>query len=340
MPKESKEAHPLSIVRKIISERFPLNQQELADLVDCSRIYIQRIETTKSPLSIPIAQRIDAALGTCFVEHVETKAPDCEYHVDREQILSAFIERQFPEIDEFQYKNGICRIPWGIIFDRYSNGEEENFHVFSNKASKLILPILDKLFDGVEGVVDQLPVKDEAKAKIVSSILDSISSGHPYFQASQEVWEQSMEDDLSHETAWEHRKWIHKMNAQNGLSVNVKRFYRSDESNHIKYMYQTGRKPICDDDEFVREASKGYVPRSAKIKQARAKREGPLIEPAKRRLYDLLEEYPVDPRTLKKAAEASGIEITYMGAKSGPYISESDFERIKVDGLPPKSKGQ
>jgi hypothetical protein len=227
-----------------------------------------------------------------------------------------------------------------MIFERYSNGEEQNFHAFTNKASKLMLPVFTAIFDGVEGVVDKLPVKDEAKGEIVSSILDSVSSGHPYFQACQEVWEQSVEDGLSHETAWEHRKWIHGMNAQNGLSVNVKRFYRGDENDPIRYMYQTGRKPIGDDDEFVREASEGYVPESAKIRQARAKREGTRIEPVKRRLYDLLEEYPVDPRTLKKAAEASGIEITYMGAKSGPYISESDFERIKVDGLPPKSKDQ
>lgn len=54
----------------------------------------------------------------------------------------------------------------------------------------------------------------------------------------------------------------------------------------------------------------------------------------KRRLYDLLTVFPVDSRTLLGAVKAAGYRVTYIGPKSGPLISEEDFETIKDEGIP------
>lgn len=53
----------------------------------------------------------------------------------------------------------------------------------------------------------------------------------------------------------------------------------------------------------------------------------------RRRLFDLLGEIPVDARTLENAVRRSGICITRIG-QSGPLVEESDFERIRRDGIP------
>ncbi|PXA04819.1 hypothetical protein DDZ13_06545 [Coraliomargarita sinensis] len=53
----------------------------------------------------------------------------------------------------------------------------------------------------------------------------------------------------------------------------------------------------------------------------------------RKRLFDLLGEIPVDPRTLEKAVRESGIRITRVG-RSGPLVSQEDFERIQREGIP------
>lgn len=53
----------------------------------------------------------------------------------------------------------------------------------------------------------------------------------------------------------------------------------------------------------------------------------------RKRLYDLLSELPVDARTLEKSVKKSGIRITRIG-RSGPLVSEDDFERIRREGIP------
>ena len=52
----------------------------------------------------------------------------------------------------------------------------------------------------------------------------------------------------------------------------------------------------------------------------------------RKRLYDLLEFFPVDQRTLLKAAKSAGAKITHCG-KSGPLIELEDFEIIKTEGF-------
>lgn len=54
----------------------------------------------------------------------------------------------------------------------------------------------------------------------------------------------------------------------------------------------------------------------------------------KRRLYDLLHVFPVDSRTLRKAVKAAGYRVTYISQRSGPLISQEDFEQIREDGIP------
>jgi hypothetical protein len=54
----------------------------------------------------------------------------------------------------------------------------------------------------------------------------------------------------------------------------------------------------------------------------------------KRRLYDLLQVFPVDSRTLRRAVKAAGYQIHYIGKRSGPLISEEDFEKIRDNGIP------
>ena len=51
------------------------------------------------------------------------------------------------------------------------------------------------------------------------------------------------------------------------------------------------------------------------------------------RLYDLLAYYPVDKRTLKGAVSRAGFRIFCVGDKAGPFISKTDFETIKNEGL-------
>lgn len=52
----------------------------------------------------------------------------------------------------------------------------------------------------------------------------------------------------------------------------------------------------------------------------------------RKRLYDLQEFFPVDLRTLKRAAKDAGVKITTCG-KSGPLIEMADFELIKKEGF-------
>lgn len=53
----------------------------------------------------------------------------------------------------------------------------------------------------------------------------------------------------------------------------------------------------------------------------------------RKRLYDILTEIPVDSRTLLRAVRRDGMKVTYIG-KSGPLVSEADYERIKHEGIP------
>lgn len=53
-----------------------------------------------------------------------------------------------------------------------------------------------------------------------------------------------------------------------------------------------------------------------------------------RRLYDLLAVYPVDSRTLLRAVKAAGYKVTYVGPRSGPLVSDEDYEKIKDEGIP------
>lgn len=52
----------------------------------------------------------------------------------------------------------------------------------------------------------------------------------------------------------------------------------------------------------------------------------------RKRLYDLQEFFPVDTRTLKRAAQDAGVKITTCG-KSGPLIDAEAFEMIKDEGF-------
>jgi len=52
-----------------------------------------------------------------------------------------------------------------------------------------------------------------------------------------------------------------------------------------------------------------------------------------RRLYDLLNSFPVDKRTLVKAAHFAGFKLKRCG-HAGPMISQEDFEQIERDGFP------
>lgn len=53
----------------------------------------------------------------------------------------------------------------------------------------------------------------------------------------------------------------------------------------------------------------------------------------RKRLFDLLGEIPVDPRTLENAVRNSGMRVTRVG-QSGPLIEMEDFERIRREGIP------
>lgn len=53
----------------------------------------------------------------------------------------------------------------------------------------------------------------------------------------------------------------------------------------------------------------------------------------RKRLFDLLREIPVDPRTLERAVRESGICITRVG-QSGPLVEIEDFDRIRREGIP------
>lgn len=53
----------------------------------------------------------------------------------------------------------------------------------------------------------------------------------------------------------------------------------------------------------------------------------------RKRLFDLLNELPVDARTLERAVKKAGMRVMRIG-KSGPLVEEADFERIRKDGIP------
>ena len=53
----------------------------------------------------------------------------------------------------------------------------------------------------------------------------------------------------------------------------------------------------------------------------------------RKRLFDLLGEIPVDPRTLENAVRKSGMRVTRVG-QSGPLVEMEDFERIRREGIP------
>lgn len=52
----------------------------------------------------------------------------------------------------------------------------------------------------------------------------------------------------------------------------------------------------------------------------------------RRRLNDLLDTFPVDSRTLLKAAKKAGLKISTCG-RSGPLIDMADFENLKNEGF-------
>lgn len=271
MPKTAKDIHPLAKVRELISTRFPMSQQELADLLDCSRGYIQRLETKKTPLVASMAQRIDAVLGTDFVVHLERGEPDEAYSIDPDQIIESFVDRQFKDLTTFNFDRGQLRMNWDAVY-AHSTDKKMDSVAFKWKVSRKVHEAYAVFLEQIEKAVDDMPVKSNLKPGIVGEILDSISSGHPFFLLNHFVWEQAKAQKLTFETAWEQRKWVELLNAKYGQDVNVAAFYKGAENDPTRFMLERGKMPIPDDERTVEEANRNHVSKVERIRSAQAKR--------------------------------------------------------------------
>lgn len=83
--------HPLANIRKAISKVFNLSQESLSIIIQWNKATLYRVEKGDLEMSKKLAKDLDNALGTHFLEHIESEKDIYDYEVNEEVVLEEFL---------------------------------------------------------------------------------------------------------------------------------------------------------------------------------------------------------------------------------------------------------